>query len=49
MPVEVLKKFPTVLNFCGKPGSQHRVWVISCDLMNQRGPRPWMEASLPDD
>lgn len=47
--VQVLNKFPSISNFCGKPGSNHRVWVLSCDLMMQRGPRPWSEASFPDD
>ena len=35
--------------FKGKPGEQHRVFVMSCDLMNQKGKQPWMVASAADD
>ena len=47
---EIFEKFPaSVKDFEGKTGLEHRVFVLSCDLMNQKGPTPWLTASPPDD
>ena len=46
----IFEKFPaSVKDFEGKTGVEHRVFVLSCDLLNQKGPTPWLTASPPDD
>ena len=37
-----------VQEFRGVAGEEHRVFVLSCDLMNQSGKKPWVVASIPD-
>ena len=36
------------MKFDGKPGVEHRAFVISADLLNQEGTEPWRVASSPD-
>lgn len=47
---EAFEKFPeAVRDFKGKPGQEHRVFVLSCDLLNSKGPTPWLVPSPPED
>jgi hypothetical protein len=47
--LEALNKCSGVAGFRGKVGESHRVFVISCDLLNQKGKTPWAVASYPDE
>ena len=47
---QIFEKLPASLkDFDGKAGVEHRVFVLSCDLLNQKGTTPWLAASPPDD
>ncbi len=47
---DIFEKLPaSVKDFDGKTGVEHRVFVLSCDLLNQKGSTPWLTASPPDD
>ena len=46
---DALSKCSSVSGFQGKAGESHRVFVLSCDLLNQKGKQPWMTASAPDE
>ena len=47
---EIFSKLPaSVKDFVGKAVLEHRVFVLSCDLLNQKGSAPWLAASAPDD
>ena len=47
--MDALTKCSSVTGFRGKAGESHRVFVLSCDLLTQKGKVPWMTASAPDD
>ena len=47
--LEAFNKCSGVAAFRGKVGESHRVFVLSCDLLNQKGKQPWLEASCPDE
>ena len=45
---DAMRQSKGVQEFRGRLGAEHRVFVLSCDLMNQSGKTPWVTASLPD-
>ena len=45
---DAMRQSKGVQEFRGRAGVEHRVFVLSCDLMNQSGKTPWATASLPD-
>ena len=45
---DAMRQSKGVQEFRGRAGVEHRVFVLSCDLMNQSGKTPWVTASLPD-
>jgi len=46
---ECLRKFPSFSAYQGVPAEKHRVFVLSVDLMHQRGKTPWSDMSAPDE
>ena len=47
--LEALNKFSAFSSFRGEVAKSHRVFVISCDLLNQKGKQPWTNSSSPDE
>ncbi len=46
---ESVSGVPAFAEFKGKVGEAHRVFMLSAELLNQKGKQPWLHTSPPDD